>query len=579
MKKTLILIVILAMGLALIASDYTVNKMFTKEKAKTGGTITISLDSAPQSFNHYGALDNAVYTVMGQVLIPLVEMNPITLEIEPGMAESWEISPNNKEVTFHLRASKWSDGVAFNADDVMFSMQYFVMNKFAEGNQVARYTLGGKLVEWKKVDNMTVKAILPEPYGAFFTVLAQAVLVPKHKLDGKFDKNDLGSVNKLWTTDVDMSEIVGTGPFVVKDYYPDQKIVLKRNPYYWKVDSKGIRLPYADELDYLIIKDPEVAVAKFLSGELDYLKITSKDYPSLKQKELKGADFKVYKGQPTKPTPSPIHITFNFDAENQQLREVFRNDDFRRAMEYALDRERIIEEVYNTLAVVGGVPVLPSNKAFYNPEIENIRRSFDLDKASELLDKIGIKDRNRDGIREFPNGQQFRFVLLTRNQQDFQDIAYLYSQDLKSIGVNVDLQILDAGLTSQKALAGDYEAAIMAFGNQPDPQLRKAIWQPGNPLYYNHLSSMDKDTRTVIKSELYDWELKIWEDFEKGQVTMDQASRKTYYDDWQKLYAEYVPFIYVCKGMDLMVASKDLGNFYQLDNGTMVYLEYTLFKK
>lgn len=90
---------------------------------------------------------------------------------------------------------------------------------------------------------------------------------------------------------------------------------------------------------------------------------------------------------------------------------------------------------------------------------------------------------------------------------------------------------------------------------------------------------MDKDTRTVIKSELYDWELKIWEDFEKGQVTMDQASRKTYYDDWQKLYAEYVPFIYVCKGMDLMVASKDLGNFYQLDNGTMVYLEYTLFKK
>jgi len=580
MRKSIILILTMVMSVFVFSADYVMDDLFTPEKPKMGGELTISLNSAPQSFNHYGALDNAVYEILGQVLTPLVEMNPITLKIEPALAESWDFSDDGKEVTFHLRDIEWSDGHQFDADDVIYSMKYFIMNKFAEGNQIARFTIGGERVKWVKVDDMTVKAILPDSYGAFFTVVAQAVIMPQHKVEGLFDEDDLGSVNNLWTTDVDLDEIVGTGPFVINSYNVDQKVTLEKNPNYWKVDKWGNRLPYFDRLVYLIIKDPEVAVAKLMSGELDYLKITSKDFPTLKQKELSGADFTVYRGQPTKPTPSPMHITFNFDAEDENLKEIFRNDDFRRAMEYALDRDRIIEEVFNTLAVKGGVPVLPSNKAFYNPKIEDIRRSFDLSKASDLLDSIGLKDIDNDGIREMKNGEDFSFVFLTKNEQDFQDVAYLYTEDLKSIGIDVSLQILDGGLTAQKALSGNYEAAMMAFGNQPDPQLRKAIWQPGNPLYYNHLSTMDKEDRSAIKSEMYDWELEVWDAFEKGQVTMDQDIRKGYYDRWQEIYAEYVPFIYVLKGMDLMAAQDDLGNFYQQDNfGTITYLVYTLFRK
>lgn len=579
MKKLLVFLVLSLVSIGIFASDFVVDEMFTPEKPKLGGTLTIRLSSAPQSFNYYGTLDNAAYTIAAQFLRGLVDLNPITFVIEPALAESWEVSEDGKEVLFHLRDVKWSDGVPFTADDVIFSMDYFIMNRFAEGNEIARFTIGGELVRWEKVDDKTVKAYLPEPYGAFFNVLSHAYIYPKHKLESKIDKNDLGSVNRLWLTNTPPSEIVGTGPFVLKEYVTEQKVVLEKNPYYWKADKWGTKLPYVDELVYLVIQDDEVATAQFLAGQIDYISVSPKDYPYLKQEELSKGKIMVFKGEPVKPTPSPVHITFNFDTKDPELKEIFRNERFRWAMEYALDRNRIIEEVYNTLAVYGGTPVLPSNKAFYNPNIEGIRRSYDLKMAEQMLDSIGIKDRNNDGWRELPSGERFEFVLTSSSAQENQDIAYIFSQDLEKIGVKVHLQILDPTLVSQSTLSGDYEAAIGAFGNQPDPQLRKAIWQPGNHLYYNHLSTMNKETSEPIFEEMLEWELRIFEDFEKAQITMDQKLRKIYYDDWQALYAYYVPFIYVCKGMELSAKQSDLSNYFVNDEGVIVYLNETLFKK
>jgi len=249
-------------------------------------------------------------------------------------------------------------------------------------------------------------------------------------------------------------------------------------------------------------------------------------------------------------------------------------------MEYALDRERIIDEVYNGLAVLGGVPVLPSNKAFYNPKIEEIRRPFNLAEAARLLDELGFKDVNGDGLREYPDGSKFEFVLtLQSSPQEYQDIAYIYSQDLLSIGIKVNLQILDSSLTGQMFGAGSFEAGIRAFGNQPDPQLRKAIWQPGTQLYYWHRTTRDPETNLPIFENMLDWEKRVYELFELGQVAMDHAVRKTFYDEWQEIYAEYLPVIFVCKGMNLYAANKSLGNVEQNEEGLLSYASWTVFKK
>jgi len=582
MKKVLLITFILSLAMISFATGFkVVDEFMTPENPKMGGILSLAISSSPQSFNFYGTLDSAAYTVVGNMITPLVEMNPVTNALEPGLAESWEVSADNKVVAIHLRDVKWSDGKPFTSDDVIFTFKYFVMNKFAEGNSIARFTIGGQPVEFEKVDDRTLKAYLPSPYGPFFTVLSHASIYPKHVLENKIDYSDMGSVNKVWTTDTPLNEIVGTGPFVLSQYVVDQKVILKKNPYFWKKDVKGNLLPYVDTLEYLIIKDPQVRSAKFMAGEIDYMVVAAADYPMLKQKELDGGAFLIYKAEPMNPTPSPLHVAFNFDAKNPELAQVFQNKNFRAAMEYTLNRERIIEEVFNTLAVLGGVPVLPANKAFYNPAIENIRRPYDPDKASAILDAMGLVDRNNDGWRDFESGNTLEFVLMVGNTPDNQDTAYIYSEELKDIGVKCELQIVEGSLRSQKALSGDYEVCIWAFGNQPDPQLRKAIWSPGYSLYYSHFSTMDPETKEPYKDlkNMTDWEKQVHYAFELGETAMDPQERKIQYGIWQEIYAEYLPFIYICKGMDLMGSSRKTGNFYQMANGSLVYTPYTVYKK
>ena len=187
-------------------------------------------------------------------------------------------------------------------------------------------------------------------------------------------------------------------------------------------------------------------LAKFIAGEIDYMAVSAADFLTLKQKELWGPVHNL-RAQPTQPTPSPVHIAFNYDVANEQLMRSFRNTEFRRAMEFLLDRERIIDEVYNGLAIPGAGLVLPANKAFYNPKIEKIMRPYDPANAKAILDKLGLKDKNGDGIREFANGKNVEFTLTVQSTpQDYQDVALVFKEDLEKTGIKVNLQILDSTL-------------------------------------------------------------------------------------------------------------------------------------
>lgn len=589
--RKLLAVLLTSLVCLVFATEYLVqDELLTPDPSpKTGGTLRLALASTPESFLLYGTLDGSSYSViMGPMFSPLVEMHPVTNEIKPALAKSWIVSADGKEVTFRLREAYWSDGTPITADDVVFTFQYFVMNQYARGNSIARFTIPdekgvNKMIEWVKIDDKTVKAILPSPYGAFFTVLSHVYIYPKHKLEPLIDKNDLGSVNKVWLSNTDPKEIVVNGPFKPVQLITDQKLVLERNPYFWKVDRFGNRLPYFDRVEYLIIRDAEIRLAKFMAGEIDFMAISSRDFPMLKEQELTGkTPYVVYATQPTQATPSPIHISFNFDVDDPELRDLFRKLEFREAMEYALNRERIIDEVFAGLAIPDAGLILPSNKAFYNPKVEELLRPYDLKKANELLDKIGLTKRDKEGYRLFPSGRRVEFNLLVQNSpKEYQDVAVIFAEDLKKIGIKVNLQILDASLVGQMFGASNFQAGIRAFGNQPDLQLRKAIWQPGTQLYYWHYSTMDK-TKTPpqpVFEEMLDWEKRIWELFEKAQIEMDPAKRKAYYDEVQELYHTYLPVIFVCKGMNIWGFNKTLGNAGVTEEGVPIFTVWTSYRK
>ncbi|HHY10053.1 MAG TPA: hypothetical protein GX528_05755 [Firmicutes bacterium] len=119
---------------------------------------------------------------------------------------------------------------------------------------------------------------------------------------------------------------------------------------------------------------------------------------------------------------------------------------------------------------------------------------------------------------------------------------------------------------------------IHAYGNQPDPQLRKAIWQPGGALNYWHLSNMLSASEADLDN-MFDWERRIYDLFELGEVEMDQELRKSYYDEWQLLNAKYLPVIFIAKGMDLSAAQNTVGNVFQTEQGVTVFTPYTVFKR
>lgn len=556
------------------------NPIMFKETGKSGGELILALNASPRG----GAIDAAANIVGPYLRDPLVDDNPVTHELEPALAESWEVSEDGTEVIFHLRKVKWSDGQPFTADDVVFHFTYIDMDPHNPGNQVSRYTINGKPITWEKVDEHTVKANLPEPYGAFFRVLTHSRIQPMHIVKDYVPhfnpKAEPGSTGKhMWNPDLPASTMVGTGSFRVASFASEQQVVLEKNPYSWRVDPEGNQLPYVDKLIYLIVPNVQVQQAKFMAGEIDYLVIEPSMYPTLKREEVAGAGFRVFRGEPVNPTPSPPHWSFNFDIKDAELREIFRDIRFREAMAKAIDYERIIDQIYNTLAIRSGMPVLPSNAAFFNPEIENYRHDYDLAETAAILEELGIVDRNGDGFRDFPSGTPFEFTLTTAvNIQAHNDMAAMLQNDLESIGVKVHLQLQDSSLVGDRALAGDFESMIHAYGNQPDPQLRKAIWQPGRALNYWHLSNMISASEVNLDN-MFDWEREIFDCFELGEVEMDQTLRKQYYDEWQVLMAKHLPVIFIVKGMDLSAAQNTLGNVFQTEQGVTVFTPYTVFKK
>ncbi len=564
MKRSLIALALLASGMALAADPKGEPRLTATPKlglvsGKYGGSYTLSLPAAPGSFNYYGITDNNAYTVLGNVFEGLVEYNLETYKMEPNLAQSWTVSDDGKTYTFKLRKGvKWHDGTDFTADDVVFTFSNIILNPEAKGNSAAGFPPNTK---FEKVDASTVKMIMPSTSGAILQQL-RVFIMPKHKLlkftvEGGAKPSD---INNAWGTGSNLADIVGTGPFKFASYTPDQKVTLAKNAAYWKSDSFGNKLPYLDKLEYLIVKDANAQIAQLKAGTLDALNITGALFPDLKAAEVAGAPFKVIRAAAL--FGSPPHLSFNFDAKDADLARLFSNDSFRQAVQPAVNRKRIIDDIFNGLAEMPGTPVAPISSWYF--DTGKYLGNYDLKAANAGLDALGLKDTDGDGVRNFAGGRNIEFSLIAPNDNSFFPghlIAPVIQADLKSIGLKANLQILSTSATFAKANAGDFEAAIYGFGNQPDPQLRKAIWQPGGDLYYWHSSLRPKPGAPISKTGMKSWEKRIYDIFEEASRIVDQGKRGALYDEWQLLNARYLPVIMIAKPANIAAVSNKIGNF------------------
>ncbi|EYB69194.1 extracellular solute-binding protein [Deinococcus phoenicis] len=529
---------------------------------KPGGTYTLVLGDSPQSLNYYGVIDNNLGLIAQQLFDGLVEFNYATYKVEPALAESWTISPDGKVYTFKLRQGvKWSDGQTFDADDVVFTYDQIIMNPEARAGDAASFKLDGKQVDVKKVDANTVQFVLPRPSPAFLLQM-RSFIMPKHKLL-KFSQEGgakPADINNAWPSNVAAAEVVGTGPFKLGSYTAGQKVTLVKNPNYWKVDGKGTKLPYLNGLDFLIIRDPQAQVAQFLAGNVDQLNISGAQFPDLKQREVSGAPFKVMRS--TALFGSPPFVAYNFDAKDAALAKVFSDARFRRAMQSALNRPRIIDAVYNGLASLPGHGVAPVNKEWYTNTTKQLG-TFDLKAAAAALDALGLRDTNGDGVREISRGKNLEFDLTYATDSSvYPAIATILQNDFGKIGVKVNLRGILAKNLLSTGQSGNWEMILHAFGDQPDPELRKPIWQPGGALYYWHRSlqpAKDGDRPNVAR--MAPWEKEIYTIFDDAATTTDRSKRKALYTRWQLLFAQNLPVTPIAKPENIGAISNKYGNY------------------
>lgn len=301
-------------------------------------------------------------------------------------------------------------------------------------------------------------------------------------------------------------------------------------------------------------------MSQFLAGNLDQLNISGAQFPDLKSKEVAGGKFKVIRS--TALFGSPPFVAYNFDAADPALAKLFSDVRFRRAMQSALNRRRIIDTVYNELASLPGHGVAPANKAFYANTTRQLG-TFDLAAANKALDALGLNKKNSAGIRLMSNGKPLEFDLTYGTDSPvYPPMAAIIQSDFAKVGVKVNLK----GILSSKLLStgqsGNWEMILHAFGDQPDPELRRPIWQPGGALYYWHRSLMPaKDGDKPNLAKMFPWEKEIYTIFDDASTTPDVGKRKALYTRWQLNFAQNLPVTPIAKPENIGAISDKYGNY------------------
>lgn len=545
-------------------------KEYTLECGKSGGKVYLATESDPKSFNPIVAKETSTTAITGAIFEGLTKTHPITLEVIPNLAERWE-TQDGKTWIFYLRKNiLWSDGAKFSADDVVFTFNDIIYNPNIPTGNRDILTVDGKEIEVAKIDEYTVKFVLPSVFVPFLRALSQDIL-PVHKY-GSLVKE--GKFTFSMGLDSTPGDIVGTGPFRLKKYLPGERVVLERNPYYRKKDACGTQLPYLDQIVYTIIPNQATIMLKFIEDEIDLYGLRPADLAILGPKQVSG-DFSIYNAGLN--FGSSFLVLNQNTGINSETKTAFvkphklawfRNINFRKALSYAVNRKKIIEVAFNGLGEPQFSPESPANVLFFNDAC--IKYEFDPNKAKALLSLLGFKDSNGDGILEDKDGHVLEINFFTADTGSRTNIATLIKKDLEDIGIKINFTPLDFNnLVTKLTATYDWEMILIGLTGGIEPYFGKNVWS-----YTGDLHAWNP-----TKKAIDDYEIEIEDIFNQSAKELDTQKRKELFNRWQYLASDNLPFIYTVLGYDLYAVSNRFGNLYPtVYGGAFGEIEYIYIK-
>ncbi len=284
--------------------------------------------------------------------------------------------------------------------------------------------------------------------------------------------------------------------------------MLTRNAYWLGVDPQGHRLPYLDELVFLIVPDQNTAALKFQAGEIDAIdNVKPEDYKSYEENQQK-QNFTLYSLGPALTTN---FFWFNLNTANARKMPKkkpgtplvdpvkygwFSNPVFRRAVSMAIDRDGMIRSLFYGDGVKNWSTSTAGNKQWYTPEVK--AWDYDPDRAKQLLASLGWKDRNGDGVLEDAAGHPIRFALKTNGDNLVRmGMANFIKDDLAKVGIQCDPTGVDFNtLISNIRESFDYEAILLGLqsGVPPDPGMGQNVWRSRGLTHYWNLKQIKPET-------------------------------------------------------------------------------------
>lgn len=551
-KRLLTIIIIIFFALINLTSCGFIRqeiKAIKEYKDNKSSQIVQSILSDPKTFN--AVLSQESPNIFGLTYEGLIRENPLTGEIQPALAKSWEFSEDKLSIIFTLKDNlKWSDGQPLTVDDVVFTYNDLYLNEAipSSAKDILRIGQSRALPKVEKINDNQVKFTIPEPFAPFLESTGLSIL-PKHILEEKVKtKGKDGKPEFLSTYGVDTppENLVVNGPYKLKQYATSQRIIFEKNPYYWQKDQDNNQLPYIEEIVWEIVESTDTSLLQFRSGSLDSISVTP-DYFSLLKKEEKRGNFTIYNGGPAY---GMTFMAFNLNQGSRNGKPLvtpyksqwFNNVKFRQAIAYAINRERMINNIYRGLGEPQNSPISVQSP-FYDPSIKGYDYQPEL--AKKILLEEGFKYDDNGNLLDAENNP-VRFSLITNAGNKIREsLGSQIKQDLSLIGITVDFTPIAFNVLVDKLDNSlDWEAHLIGFTGGNEPNGASNLWFPDGNLHL--FNQKPQAGQPPIQGRIVsDWEQKIGDLYVEGARELDPEKRKQIYASAQQLASQYLPLIYL----------------------------------
>lgn len=547
--------------------DYLLSR---SPSGKYGGTfVSSTIGEGPKTFNSWNSMDATSSLAADLMFDGLVSTDAYTGEIIPKLAKSIKVLPDKKTYIIELRHGlKWSDSKEITADDVFFTWDKIIFGGFGNTSTRDAMYIGDKLPKIEKVDKYTVKFTTPKPFSPFLRQLSVPI-APKHVLE-PVTKQGKRAFSSFWSSNTNPKDFVTSGAFKLKEYVPAQRLVYERNPNYYIMDEKGQKLPYLDKYIILIVGDLNNELLKFKSKELDTVGLRGSNVALFKEKE-KFSDYKVYNLGPDTGT---MYFAYNLNTRkndkgkyyvNPIKQKWFNDENFRKATDYAFDRENMVFNIASGVASPLFTPE-PLSSIYLNEDIAK-GHAQDMEKARELLKKSGFYWKNKKLYDK--DGNKVEFDLYTNaGNTERESIGVMVKQDLEELGMTVNFKPIEFNtLVSKLVNSNDFDAVIMGFTGSPlEPYGGKNVWYSNGTLHVFNMRKTPDENKI-----LFPWEKRLNEIFDRASLELDFNKRRALYEEYQQLIYDKKPIIYLYSPIRISAIRNKFGNVYPTELGGVVH--------